>query len=151
MAKRAACSGRIDCVLPAADEVHQVARPQQCVGHLDLAQRLPGEALLIAAIVDGELFRIAQLAGMPPQNAHAERMKRGDLRPFFGSRLPSSCDGPLLHFAGGFIGKRDGQNAIRLRAMPDQFGNPIGHHPRLARPAPASTNSGPLRVITASR
>ena len=66
---------------PAADEIQQIAGPQRFRRCPNLAQRLPGGAFLIAAIENHELLRIAQMLNLPPQNAHAQRMERGNLRP----------------------------------------------------------------------
>jgi hypothetical protein len=40
--------------------------------------------------------------------------------------------GTLLHFAGGFPGERDGQNAFRFGAVADEFGNAVRDHARFA-------------------
>jgi hypothetical protein len=89
---------------------------------------------LIAAIINGELGRITEPRDMTAQDAHAERMERGNL----GLLLPlltfaeQPC-GAFLHFGRGFVGKRNGQNASRPDAVLDQLGDAIGDDARFAR------------------
>ena len=54
---------------------------------------------------------------------------RRDAATWFGQ---AAARGPLLHFAGRFLGERDGEDALRLRAAADQLGDAIGDDPRLA-------------------
>ena len=52
--------------LPAADALDQVARAQSLIAHANLAQSRAGRRLLVAAIVNGEVERIAEMRGLLP-------------------------------------------------------------------------------------
>ena len=73
----------------------------------------------------------------------AEGVERGNLRrgvvglPRRGARRLSLAaveqrHRPLLHFAGGLAGERDGENALGRRAVADEVGDAVGDDPRLA-------------------
>ena len=127
--------------LPAADEIEQVARPEQPVGHLDFSQGHAGEPLLIAPVIDGKCGRIAKLANVAAQDADAQRMECGDLGPLL-AFLAQQGRGPFLHLGGRLVGKGDGQDAFGLDAVADQLGDAVGHHPRLAGSRPRQHQQG---------
>jgi len=76
----AASSGRTAGRFPAADEVDQVAGPKHRVGRPDFAQNGSGNALLIAAIVDGEIGGVAEQADVAFEDTDAERVERRNFR-----------------------------------------------------------------------
>ena len=82
---------------------------------------------------------------MPPQDADAERVERGDLRPFF--LLAEQAADPLLHLRRGLVGERDGQNALRPRACAIRFAMRNVTTRVLPVPAPARTSSGPVERV----
>ena len=51
--------------------------------------------------------------------------------------------GALLHFVGRLVGEGDGQDAVRRRAVADQLGDAVGHHPRLAGAGPGQHQQRP--------
>ena len=62
-------------VLPAADQIEQIARLEQRLGHFDLAQDGAGDALLVAAVADavGEAVGEGPQIRVRPQIAHGGR------------------------------------------------------------------------------
>ena len=96
--------------LPIADQEQQIGGPQDRVGGLDLAEHAASDALLVAAIVDRELRRIAEFFDPPPQDANAKGVKGGNLR-FFLASTPEPRTDPLLHLGGGLVGERDRENS----------------------------------------
>ena len=132
--------------LPAADEIEQIAGPQQPVGHLDLPQDRAGHALLIAPVVDGEVGRIAQLADVAAEDAHAERVERGDLRPLL-ELLAQQGGRPLLHLVGRLVGEGDGQNPLGPDAVADQLGDAIGDHAGLSGSRPRQHQQRPGKRV----
>ena len=78
---------------------------------------------------------VAQAADVPPQDAHAERVERGDVRSALQPLAQHLAD-PLLHLGGRLVGERDGQNPLGARAVADQLGDAKRHHPGLARAGP---------------
>ncbi len=127
---------------PASDEVEQVARPEKALGHFDFAQGGSGHALLIAAIVDGEVLRITQPPNVAAEDADAERMERRDFRPLRES-LSQQHGRPLLHLVGGLVGKGDGQNPLRPDAVADQLGNAVSDDAGLSRARPGQHQQRP--------
>ena len=143
--------------LPTADDRQQVARRKRRIRSPQLAQCRARLALLLIAIADRKLLRIAKLLDMPPKNPHAKRVKRRNLRPrrrifcrfLEFRRRPAlagqQCAGPLLHLAGRFLRERDGQDPLGLRPAANQLGDAIRNNARFARsgtrPAPAAAPS----------
>ena len=148
---RPPASGRTDAVFQRLMKYSKSPGRSSSSGTLISRRRAAGHALLVAAVVDGELRGIAQ----PRERAAAECARRASetwRSPACSLQLlAQQRRGPLLHFAGRLVGERDGQNPRRRRAVLDQLGDAIRDHARLARAAPASTNSGPASVSTASR
>ena len=123
------------CVFPTADELEQIARAQYRVGHLDFPEHTPGDALLIASIVYGELGRITQMPNLSAQYPHAKRMEGRYLRLLFRT-LAQERSRALLHFVGGFIGESNRQNPFRPSPMANQFGDAIRYNPGFSRARP---------------
>ena len=73
---------------PSADDSQQIARREGRIRRSQLTQRRAGLRFLLAAIANDELLRIAQPLDVPPQNSHAQRMKRRDFR----CRRTRSCE-----------------------------------------------------------
>jgi len=121
--------------LPAADPLQKIAGPQQPVGHADLPQHGAGHALLIAPVVDGEPGRVAQLARVPAQDPHAQRVERRDLRPGL-ELLADPRRHALAHLVGRLVGKRHAQDAVGPCAAADQLGDAEGDDAGLAGPCP---------------
>ena len=117
---------------PAADKIEQDRRAAIGRHWRELRAAPGGRRFLIAAIENHELARIAEILDLPPQDAHAERMERGNFRltvqPF-----AEQFGGASLHFAGGFIGERDGQNAFGLGSVADKIGDAKCYYARFAR------------------
>ena len=122
-------------VLPAADQIQQIARLEHGFGHFDLAQDGPGDALLVAAVADAVGGRVAEVRDVPPQDADAKRVEGGDFR-LFGQFLSQEHGRPFLHFLGRLVGEGDRENAIGRDAMANQLGDAEGDHPSLARAGP---------------
>ena len=76
-------------VLPAADQIEQIAGLEQGLGHLDLAQHGAGNALLVATVADAVGGRVTEMRDVPPQDADAEGVESGDFR-LLGQFLPKS-------------------------------------------------------------
>ena len=90
------------------------------------------------------------MMNLPPQHANAERMERRNLGPFR-QLSAQQGGGALLHFGGRFVGERDGEDFSG--SVPWRINSAMRCVTTrvLPVPAPANTNSGPLRVRTASR
>ena len=112
------------------------------LGHFDLPQDGPGDALLVAAVADAVGGRVAEVRDVPPQNADAKRVESGDFR-LFGQFLSQERGRPLLHFVGRLVGKGDREDAIGRDAVADQFGDAEGDHPSLARAGPRQDQQRP--------
>src|SRR3954454_6543814 len=69
--------------LPGADHVDQIAGPKRSFRRMDFAQGRAGRALLVTSIVDGELLGVAETCRVPPEDAHAKRVKGRDFWPQF--------------------------------------------------------------------
>ena len=116
---------------PAADQIQQIAGPQQPVAHLDLAQHRSGDAFLIAAVVNGEGRRIAEQFDVAAQNSHAKRVERRHLGPLFGF-FPQQRGRAFLHLVGRLVRKRHGQDPTGSNPVANQFGDAICHDARFA-------------------
>jgi hypothetical protein len=53
----------------------------------------------------------------------------------------------LSHLTGRFVGKRDGRNALGLKAQVNQFANFLRDHARLARASAGQHKAGAFDVI----
>ena len=104
--------------LPAADHLDQIARPKRGFRDLDVAQGRPGDALLVAAIIDGELLGIAKVVNLTSENP-AHRASGTWRFPVSLASVACRADraGPLLHLAGRLVGEGDGENPA--------WGNPV--------------------------
>ena len=94
--------------------------------------------LLIALVVDDKILGITlaidlQGLNIASQHAHAEGVKRADGG--LGERvLADNPIDPLGHLGGGFVGKRDGENAVGRDVLAlNQISDAIGDDTRLAR------------------
>ena len=77
--------------------------------------------------------RVTKPLDLPPQNPYAKRVKCRNLRSDL-ELLPQYSCRSFLHFASGFVGKRNGQNPLRPHAVADQVGNAIRDDARFSRP-----------------
>ena len=127
----------------------QVAGAERFVGDAHVAQGGAGERLLVAAVVDGEFFRVAERACVPAQDAHAERVEGGNLGRLRAAswRLPSSVERALVHFARRLVGEGDGQDAVGRDAVAMRLAMRYVTTRVLPVPAPASTSSGPRERV----
>ena len=101
-----------------------------------------GHAFLIAAVVDGEIGRIAQLADVAAEDADAERVEGRDFRPLF-ELLAQQGGGAFLHFVGRLVGEGDGQDSLGPNAVADQFGDAVGDDPGLSGSRPGQHQQRP--------
>ena len=89
------------------------------------------DALLILAVQDGEAARIADLLDILTQQPHTKRVDRGD--PHACGQRPQHRFHPLFHLPRGLIGKRDGQDPVRVdMTLIDQIRDPHRDHACLA-------------------
>ena len=142
-ASAAACSGRTRRRLPAADQVRS-GRPgrSSAVGHLDLAQGRPGDALLVAAVVDGELRRDSPGGGCAAAGCARRASGRWRSRAARFAACRSSAVARSCISVGGLVGEGDGQDAVGARCRGGSVRrcdrSPPGSCPCPRRPAPAA-------------
>ncbi|GBE21223.1 hypothetical protein BMS3Bbin01_00564 [bacterium BMS3Bbin01] len=101
--------------------------------HVEVAYAHRDEPYGVGVVVDGEPGPIAEPMCLPAQDPGTCTVKRRDRhRPHTGSdqRL-----GPVAHLSRSLVGEGDRKNRLRGHAqVADQVSDPIGEHPRLARP-----------------
>jgi len=96
--------------LPAADAVEQVGGAERGLRHLQFLENLSRGRFLLSTVDDRESLREPDPGGVPPQDANAQRMDRGDFGLLRGGRaqqLRRTCE----HLPRRLVGERDGQDA----------------------------------------
>ena len=97
-----------------------------------IANDVTGEALRIALVINAERPRVAEQIGVCTQDSHARSVERADPHVLC-CRADKIAD-PLFHLAGSLVGKRDGQDALRMHAFAiDEMRDAMGEHAGLAR------------------
>ena len=88
----------------------------------------------VVRVINGKRGVEPEQAGFAAQDARAGAVKRADPDP----PAPSRCQGfdPLLHLAGGLVGERQGQDALRRHALRQQIADAARDDARLARAGP---------------
>lgn len=126
--------GGIDrAAFPGADLEDKLGGRKDRFGNLDVPKHAPRQAFLLAARVDRIAGGIAEMVDVPAEDPDAERMESRDEG--FESPLGSGKSGQaILHFAGGLVGERHGEDPVGRCSGPDQFGDAIGDDTGLARP-----------------
>ena len=82
-----------------------------------------------------KLRRVAEPAGVAPQDAHAGRVERAHPH-LAGHRADQRLD-PLAHLVGGLVGEGDGEDGEGADAvLVDEVGDAVREHPGLARTGP---------------
>jgi hypothetical protein len=128
--------------LPATDQRQKVVRLELLVIDPHVAQSGPRKALLIAAVTDRKLLRIAEAVGVAPQDAHAERVQ--------GRHLGARRTPPRLqqlgrarqHLARRLVSEGDGQDAFRRGTVIDEFADPVCDDARLSGARPGENQDG---------
>ena len=134
-------------VLPAADQVEQIAGPEQGLGDVDFAQRRCGRRF------PGRRGRRWRRRPDSPDArcAGAGCGRRASGRWRFPAAWAVSCPEHGLARCcislGRLVGKGDGQDAIGGDAMPDQLGDAVGDHSGLARAGPRQDQQRPGKRV----
>ena len=104
---------------PVADKEQEVGGFQLSAGHVDITEYFPRDAFLLASGVDRKLGGVTKPRNVATQDAHAEGVERRDMGLFLASLAEQFSD-TLLHFGGGLVGERHGQNAVGWRPKIDK-------------------------------
>ncbi|CAB4836394.1 unannotated protein [freshwater metagenome] len=100
--------GRGQFVLPQADlTVHSAGREALGI-EAEIADDVAGQTLGIGLVVDAERARVAEHFGVGTQDAHACRVERAHPHRFH--HWADQRRHTVLHFTGGLVGERDGQD-----------------------------------------
>ena len=108
--------------LPAADAVEQIAGAERGLRYLQLLEHLPRGRLLFAAVDDRKPAGEADPRGVPPEDANAERVDRGNLRLLVVLRLEQLA-GAGEHLLRRLVGEGHGEDSRWTRAAPDKMGD----------------------------
>ena len=85
----------------------------------------------IVSVQNAEVFFQTQRFAVLTQHAHAQSMEGADHH--FLCFAPHQLFGPFTHFSSGFVGERDGGDALRGQTKLNQVRNFVGDDAGLAR------------------
>ena len=147
---------RRDGLLGVGLGVHQQVLEVRDPG-LDRARRVAlgvdlevGEAALdhpqrVGLVVDREALLVAEALGLDPQQAGAGGVEGHHPHPLLDPA--DQLGDALAHLLRGLVGEGDREDLVRARlAGGEQVGDPVGQHPRLARPGAREHEQRPLAV-----
>ena len=108
---------------------------------------------MLGLIVNDEVFFVAKLFDVAPQDANAQRVKCADCRLLRDAVLVDQLGfwnefaDAFLHFASSFVGKGDSENVSGASALGDHVGYPAGDDACLARAGPGEDQHRPIHRL----
>ncbi len=126
---------------PRADLIDEIAGLHGLFSDADIAEGGAGGRFLVATVVDDEGSGIAEVGDFGAEDAYAEGVEGGDPG-FFFEFFAEEIDGAFEHFAGGFIGEGDGEDAVGLGTLADEFGHAVRDDARLPGPCSGEDEEG---------
>ena len=126
----AVLSGVEPFVLGRADHVLDRARLEPFGVETEIPYHVPDKPDRVRLVIDREVRREVDHAGVPAQDSDAGRVERR--HPHLLGHGPNEDRDPLLHLVGRLVGEGDGQDFERRHALVDQPGDPPGQDPGLA-------------------
>ena len=129
-----------------------IARGAKRFGSIaELVQAAPHQPHRVGLVVDREALRVAEPLRLRAQDARAGGVERH--HPHHAHHAPDQHLHALAHLLGGLVGERDREDLARACAAPvaTRWAMRCVSTRVFPEPAPASTSSGPVPCVTASR
>ena len=137
--------GRNQVIFGAGNERNNLVDFLFGVFNTHLLQNQADYLFLVAVIINGKIAREAQFFGVLAQHSNAHGVKR--MYPHAAPRARLQGLHTLAHFLRGFVGKCDRQNARRIIAVFNQFGNFGGKGFGFTRSGTGYNQAGPAVII----
>ena len=104
------------------------------------------QLLLVGGVEDGERALDADRSTIDAENARADGVERAESERLGG--IAEEADNPIAQFPRGFVGERDGDDAIRVNVLlGDEVGDPVSDDARLAAAGPGQDEERSLDVL----
>ena len=102
-------------------------------------------ALGVIGIVDREVGRVADLGGLPAQDAGEDRVEGADVE-VARVAAPKDVLHPLFHLLGGLVGEGQGQYVEGIHPVGHQVGDAVGEDLCFPAPCPGHDHQGSVHM-----